>query len=383
MKEENKNIDSTTENDAEEGSSKKGSKSGKKKKFPKPIRVFLITLCSVLILGAVTYLGLYFYIKSRVKHNDFKNEEKKEENFEEEWDDPEGKARTKDEVRIDPDMIKSKDTYDPNVINILLVGADGMSTDKDRGRSDTIMIATINKNDKAIRLTSIMRDIYVPIEGYNDNKINASYRLGGVGLLKDTIEKNFKINISYCVRVNFDTFQEIIEKLGGVDNINVNQKEADFINVRLKKSPKVIPGESVHLNAEQAFWFSRIRYVASDVYGRYDFGRTKRQRTVLNEIYKKYKDLGTTEMISLMNSLLGYIETDMTADEIINCAVLVLSYKNENISEFRIPMDGCFANTSVTTSSGKKMSIIGIQHYYKQNVEGLHQFIYGTTDGIE
>lgn len=355
----------------------------KKKKLPKPVRVFLITLCSVLALGAVTYLCVYLYVRSRVKYNDFQNEEKKEENFEEEWEDTDGKAKTQEEVKIDPDSIKSNDTYDPNVINILLVGADGMSTDKDRGRSDTIMIATINKNDKAIRLTSILRDIYVPIEGYSDNKINASYRLGGVSLLKDTIEKNFKIDISYCVRVNFDTYQDIIEKLGGVDNINVNKGEADFINVRLKKSPKVVPGESVHLNAEQAFWFSRIRYVSSEVYGRYDFGRTKRQRTVLNEIYRKYKDLSTTEMISLMDSLLGYIETDMTADEIINCAVLVLSYKNDNISEFKIPMDGCYSNDSVKTTSGKRMSVIGIKDYYKQNVEGLHQFIYGTTEGLE
>lgn len=352
----------------------------KKKKMPKPLKIFLIIFGSLAAIALILYIVLYFWISSRYTHNDFDNEERYEEEFEE----VEGEEKYDPNSVINPediswDNLKGDTVYDENVINILMVGCDANSTSKDRGRTDSIMILTINKNQKSIKLTSIMRDIYVPIEGYRDNKINAAYRQGGMSLLKSTVEDVFKIGISYQVRINFDTFQVIIDKLGGIE-VALNEKEAAFINEKTKNSPDIGYGDSVKLNGEQALWFSRIRYVKSDIYGHSDFGRTKRQRTVLNYVFKEYKDMSYTELVDMVNTLLPYVETDMTPNEIIACAWNALSFRSSGFEEYRIPADKCYEGGYVKTPSGKDMSVILIDKYIKENIDGAHMFIYGDTD---
>ena len=352
----------------------------KKKKMPKALKVFLIVFAAMLGIGLIVYLVVYFWIDSRYVHNDFSDEERYEEEFEEV--DPE-EEYDKDNVINAEDIswedLKGDTVYDENVINILLVGCDSVSSSSDRGRTDSIMIATINKNQKTIKLTSIMRDTYVPISGYNDNKINQAYRQGGMSLLKDTIEDVFKIGISYQVRINFDTFQIIIDELGGIE-VTLNEKEAAFINEKTKKSPDISAGDSVKLNGEQALWFSRIRKITSKVYGHNDFGRTKRQRTVLNYIFQEYKDMSYVDLVDMVNTLLPYVETDMTTNEIIGCAWSALSFRSSAIEEYRIPADKCYEGGYVKTSSGKDMSVILIDKYLKDNIDGAHMFIYGNTD---
>ena len=101
------------------------------------------------------------------------------------------------------DVIKGDSTYDENVYNILLLGGDNAKTTGTRGNSDTIMIVSIDKNTKKIKVTSIMRDTYVQIPGYRDNKINSAFATGGVPLIKETIEENFKITIDSTVVLNY------------------------------------------------------------------------------------------------------------------------------------------------------------------------------------
>lgn len=353
----------------------------KKKKMPKPLKIFLIIFGALAGIALILYVVLYFWIDSRYVHNDFSDEERYEEEFEEsdpdDEDDESGKVVNAGDISWD--KLKGDTVYDKNVINILLVGCDAVSGSSDRGRTDSIMIATINKNQKTVKLTSICRDTYVPIEGYSDNKINQAYRQGGMSLLKTTVEDVFKIGISYSVRINFDTFQVVIDKLGGIE-VTLNEKEAAFINEKTKNSPDISAGESVKLNGEQALWFSRIRKITSKVYGHSDLGRTKRQRTVLNYIFQKYKDMSYVELVEMVDTLLPYIETDMSTNEIIGCAWNALSFRSSAIQEYRIPADNCFDIGKVKLNSGLKMDVLLIDNYYKENVDGVHMFIYGDTD---
>ena len=101
-------------------------------------------------------------------------------------------------------------------MNILLVGSNRRSDEEAAGRSDSSMIATIKFKTKELKLTSIMRDIYVEIPGHGRDKLNSAYAYGGVELLYQTIAKNFGIKIDkYCV-VDFDTFEKVINEVGGI-----------------------------------------------------------------------------------------------------------------------------------------------------------------------
>lgn len=114
-----------------------------------------------------------------------------------------------------------------DVINILLCGEESIGGG--RGRTDSIMIATINQKDNQLKLTSIMRDSYVQIPGFSDNKINAAYHNGGMKTLIKTIKKNFGIAVDGYVLVNFDSFQKIVDAVGGID-ITLDEQEVKYLN---------------------------------------------------------------------------------------------------------------------------------------------------------
>ena len=118
--------------------------------------------------------------------------------------------------------------FDENVMNILLIGYDSRDADS-RGRSDTNILVSINQETKEITMTSIMRDCYVSIPGYGNNRINAAYAFGGGSLLIETIEKNFQISVNNYVAVNFYAFMDIIDLIGGIE-IEVSDAEAEVMN---------------------------------------------------------------------------------------------------------------------------------------------------------
>ena len=137
----------------------------------------------------------------------------------------------------------------PSVRNILLIGTD--SRGEDRGRSDSMILMSINSKSNKISLVSLMRDTYVQIPGYGGDKLNAAYSYGGPELLMDTIEENLYIKIDDYFTVNFISFANIVDAVGGVE-IKVNEDEADAINVLLDspegKTLFGTPDESDYLN---------------------------------------------------------------------------------------------------------------------------------------
>ena len=146
---------------------------------------------------------------------------------------------------------------DKNVTNILLIGCDNRGTGAS-GRSDTMIIFSIDKRNRKIKMVSLLRDLYVPINGRQDNRLNAAYAYGGTKLLIDTIENNFKIKIDKYVRVSFQDFVNVVNRVGGV-TVNLNEAEANIV--------KTEPGLR-RLNGKQALTYARIRKIDSD------FGRT-------------------------------------------------------------------------------------------------------------
>lgn len=219
--------------------------------------------------------------------------------------------------------------HDSQVINILVFGEDAYSN------SDTMILLSIDNKHQKLKMISFMRDILVniPQVGYTA-KLNAAYSAGGPTLAVDTIEQNFGVDIDKFVVVDLEAFRKIIATLGGVV-ITVSQEEAEYINQYATHSPP-LPGAGEYvLNDEQALVHARNRTV-----GRWDFGRTERQRDVIMSAINGVKELGNPmQILQVANDLAPYIKTDMNADELRSLLVNGIQYMNYPIEQFRIPTD--------------------------------------------
>ncbi|MBQ9167819.1 MAG: LCP family protein [Oscillospiraceae bacterium] len=235
-----------------------------------------------------------------------------------------------------------------HIVNILLIGQDRREGES-RARSDSMILCTFNIEKKTLTMTSFMRDMYVPIPGYLDNRINAAYQLGGSELLDETLYQNFGVEIDGNVEVDFSQFQEIIDLLGGVD-IELTGEEAAYLN---RNGNWDVDSSSAgnwyltkgmnHLTGEQALAYSRIRYI-----GNGDYGRTSRQRTVLNALIQAYKNTSLTKMLLLLDDVLPLVTTDMTDKEIIGYATdLFPLLASSTITSQRIPADGAYYDASI------------------------------------
>ena len=223
-----------------------------------------------------------------------------------------------------------------NIINIILIGKDKSS--EEGTRSDSIIIATIKKKDKTLKLTSLMRDLYVPIPDQMDNRINAAYSLGGMELLSRTIEENFAIEIEGCIEVDFSGFINSIDTIGGVD-IELNKDEAYYLsNISGLSFTEGIN----NLSGKTALAYSRIRYI-----GNADYERTERQRKVLVAVFNKLKDSGLKTLLGLVDDVLPFITTNFTSSQIFTIVTNVILSDISNIESYRIPVDGEFIETNI------------------------------------
>lgn len=250
-----------------------------------------------------------------------------------------------DNVELDKEnlgIVKEElEEYDNSkkIRNIALFGVD--ATDGETGRSDSIMIATIDPIHNKLKLTSIMRDSYVNISGYGFDKINHAYAYGGPELSIKTINENFGLNIESFVTVNFSSLPIVINILGGVD-IDITTEELEYINGYIDDinskdgtySPHITYAGMQHLDGTQALAYSRIRYTAGG-----DYKRTERQRTVLNALFTKLTSTPVSSYNSLLNQLLPYVQTNLSAADMLSLGTKILSIGN-NLEQDRFPRDG-------------------------------------------
>lgn len=346
-------------------------KEDKKRRIPLWGKILLCAVLAVVLMGGVVYTAFSYYYNQMNIETGEEDVEPGEEFFDEDDNNLHLKEVDPDSIHLDSAVEAAQDE---DVINILICGEEAIFDD--RGRTDSIMIATINLKDTQLSLTSIMRDTYVQIPGFSDNKINAAYHNGGMKTLVKTIKQNFGINVDGYVLVNFDSFQDIIDAIGGID-IELSEEEVRYLNSTNYISNRAYHNLTVgmnHMNGNQALGYSRVRYVGKD--GNVgDFARTLRHRTVMTAIYNKMMDKSILELVAMIPKILPMLTTNIKKADVINylTAGVQVREKNPKLKTLNVPIEGCYKITRVG-----RMSVI-LASPLDQNVKKMHKFIYGSA----
>lgn len=311
-------------------------------------RFALKLLCTVLglILAAMILLTLYFHhLMSRIHYVEPEDhftlsQEELEEFLSAETVSPDAGTPTMDPESVDFGNADVEIGVDRSeVINILLIGQDRRPGEA-RARSDSMILCTFNKDTKTLTLTSILRDLYVQIPGYQDNRVNVAYAAGGMKLLNETLEKNFGIRVDGNVEVDFTQFADIVDLVGGVQ-IELRADEANLIN--RSQGSSLTEGTNL-LTGDQALQYARIRSLDSDG----DFSRTNRQRKVVGAIVDAYKNASLKTLLSLLDDILPMITTDMSNLQIISYALDLFPLLSDvRIVSQRIPADGTYSGQMI------------------------------------
>ncbi|VTS86315.1 transcriptional regulator [Enterococcus gallinarum] len=246
-------------------------------------KIFLIIfgIVAVLVIGVVgigakLYMDLSSSIQKTYESVERKNQE-------------EGKRET-------PVNLDEKDSF-----SVLLLGIDtGDLGRTDQGRSDAIMVATVNPTDGQTTIVSVPRDAYVDIVGHGTtDKINHAYAFGGAAMSMDTVQKYLDIPIDHYVAMNMAGIKELVDAVGGVDVNN---------DLKFENEGNTFDIGKIHLNGDQALSYTRMRY--DDPNG--DYGRQGRQRNVVAAVAKKALSLdGVTQYQEVLNAIEGNMKTDM------------------------------------------------------------------------
>lgn len=260
----------------------------------------------------------------------------------------------------DADLSKYKLDSDTDVVNVLLVGADKNNDEQDENverRSDSMMIATLDVKHNKLKITSLMRDMYVEIPGYGGNKLNAAYSFGGIKLLYKTLAQNFGIKLDGYVEVNFDAFVNVIDELGGVE-VNLTESEATNLRqtnyIKRRKYRNVKVGKQI-FNGYQALGYCRIRHGKRQPDGHYpgvftasgkgdDYGRTERQRLTIQAILKKMKQLSAQELLNLAEVIMPNVKTDISKDDIYSYLMTVFRMGTTKLNQFSLPIEGGYTS---------------------------------------
>lgn len=229
----------------------------------------------------------------------------------------------KDNLSIDKSI--EDDKQKSEIKNIALFGIDAPKGQV--GRSDAVMILTIDRLHNKLKLTSIMRDSYVDVPGHGNTKLTHAYAYGGPELAIKTLNENFKLNIEDFMAVNFTSMPEIIDKLGGV-KINVTKEEIQHI-------PGVTHAGLQTLNGAEALAYSRIRHATGG-----DYQRTERQRVVLEAIFNKMHNTPKSEYPSLIDTFLPYIKTNMSSTDMMGLATDAMPLMKSKLETARFPLNG-------------------------------------------
>lgn len=216
----------------------------------------------------------------------------------------------------------------PEVINVLLVGSDSLDPNAEKGRSDTMMLLSYNVEENKATVASFLRDSLVEIPGHGKTKLGHSYAYGGIGLTINTINSVYGLDIQNYVTINIENLKNVVDKLGGID-ITLTAEEAELYQAYGKKYIK----EGVnHLDGDDALMHARNRSLDSD------FGRTRRQRAVMNAIYQKVlttKD--PSALLTLINYCLTQVKTNMDVNFIYDMATKIIAAENLEIQQTSIP----------------------------------------------
>ncbi|MDQ0298815.1 LCP family protein required for cell wall assembly [Salibacterium salarium] len=262
----------------------------------------------------------------------------------------------------------SNDNSNDEALTFLLVGVDN-EEESGAERTDTIMVANLNPKTGNVRLASIMRDSYVEIPGYENNKINASFAYGGIELLKETIETNFNINVDYHATINFDGFVEVVDTVAP-DGVEVNidermqyQDNSGNVNIDFQ------PGEQL-LDGEEALEYVRFRGNGNN-----DFGRVERQQEMLNLLKDELLSVSSvTKVPQLINAVRPNLETDVSTSKMLGLGKDILLNQINNIDTLRVPIEDSYTNERYSHAGAV------LEMDKETNSQELKDFLNGATN---
>lgn len=209
---------------------------------------------------------------------------------------------------------------DTDIFNVALFGVDTRDENSFSGRSDTIIIVSVDRKNNTVKLSSILRDSYVAIEGHKNQKITHAYAFGGAELAIKTINQNFHMNITDYVTVNFYKLGEAIDMLGGID-IEVTETERVHLNdIGDDENPNfhyLNESGNVHLTGEQAVVYARLRKIDSDV------ARSNRQKKVIEALLVQAKKVSPSKYSEMLKTAMSLCETSLSFSEVMSYAPMI------------------------------------------------------------
>lgn len=265
-----------------------------------------------------------------------------------------------------------------DVRNILIIGSDTRDI-KERGRTDSMIILSVNKKTKEITMTSLMRDMYVNIKGKTSDgesydswgKINSAYVYGGAELLLDTIEYNFDIAINDYVYIDFNTFVDIVDSVDGID-LDITDEEAKGMAPQTREVNDILKrdhnadvlthGGKIHANGYQALAYARLRYV-----GNADFERTERQRTVLTKVIDEVRS-SPLKIDSFAKACAKNLSTNMSKADMYFLCWKALFSMNYDMKSLRLPAEGDYSYGDHNGESTLDIDIEKCRQLLKTNI---------------
>ena len=340
-------------------SGKSHKKNGKKKKHAvlKVVAITLLVILAILLFLVGTKPGraLLYKIASRFVYSNVQQDESDDDVF--------GNRKPSENV-----------VNEEHVYNYLIFGIEEI---KGARNTDAMMIATINTKGDKIKLTSLLRDSYVDIPGHKANKLNSAYAKGGIDLLIETIELNYKIHIDGYASANFKAFENLVDMLGGIE-IELGKEEVKYLNrtnyISEKSNRNLVEGKN-KLNGNQVMGYVRVRKVKTLGGANNDYGRVVRQQRALKAMFESAtSSKNLLKIIPISKEALGYVKTDLSQKQIEKLMGAVIENKMTTMETFRVPVDGAFE--APIKYNGISYPII--LDWDKNRIE-LYQFIYDYT----
>lgn len=289
---------------------------------------------------------------------------------------------------------------DEDVLNILLVGTDERTEAvndadafthlnqldgtedttefSDDARADSMILVSMDIKDHIIRLVSIERGTGVPIllDGYEDQYdwITHTFRYGGPKLTMKTVEECFNIEVDHFVRVNFNSFVQIVNAVGGVD-IDITEMEAKALNWEVPSNSMLIvnhvdPGPN-HFDGYTALQYARLRKIDND------WKRVERQRTVIEAVLDQVKNASVMELDNLLNTVLPLIQTNFTKTEIAALLVQLPGFLGCDVQQMSLPLQGTYG---VRTGMDNRLMY---DPDWVVNIKALQDFLYNDKTAEE
>lgn len=366
------------------------------RRLPKGGRAAVVALGIVVLLAVAAFL----YVNGKLdllRYNDGSVSEMGEIGAEEDQDlDGTGLTHTEADMAVP----EGSPFADEDVLNILLVGTDERTEAvndadafthlnqldgtedttefSDDARADSMILVSMDIKDHVIRLVSIERGTGVPIllDGYEDQYdwITHTFRYGGPKLTMKTVEECFNIEVDHFVRVNFNSFVQIVNAVGGVD-IDITEMEAKALNWEVPSNSMLIvnhvdPGLN-HFDGYTALQYARLRKIDND------WKRVERQRTVIKAVLDQVKNASVMELDNLLNTLLPLIQTNFTKTEIAALLVQLPGFLGCDVQQMSLPLQGTYG---VRTGMDDRLMY---DPDWVVNIKALQDFLYNDKTAEE